>query len=241
MTTPTTPRTFEIHYRCDDGSLEHWGEVTATDEAAALQAAKTQEPTDVDGRPLRFVARELKWCAKCGNVLDVVHLPGDTHELCDACAESAAPGQVVVTNVVTDGVLHVSLPAALAAHQQVAIATKDQPVVVHAAPVPSVALPHDAKPGEVFIVMLDEDGDAHVQRSTDTGAVLQSATMSTPRLLADLLASADRNLNIAIDGGCAFATETGREPNAMTIDDVRKVMHSLCRNLAQGLQGRVLP
>lgn len=213
------------------------------DEGAVIRCAhcggegardRTGEPGDV-GEPIcdRCVGsniahgHEPKRCAKCGVTLGVPELPPDEPERCQACAD----GGFVVTNVDTDGVMHVTLPTALAAHQQVAIATKDRPVVVHAASVPSVALPHDAKPGEVFLVMLDTDGEPVCVRSTLDSEVLRSATMSTERLLADLLSGADRNLDM-------LKADAGGD---VSFNDVRAMVHSLCRNFAQGLQGRVLP
>lgn len=59
MRAQLAPRTFKVEYRCDDGSLEFWGEVKAVSEQAAVAEAKRQEPVCIDGRPLRFVATAL--------------------------------------------------------------------------------------------------------------------------------------------------------------------------------------
>lgn len=84
--------------------------------------------------------------------------------------------------------------------------------------------------------MIDASGEAHVQRSTDTGAVLDSATVPTARLLADLLTYADRNVAALVESGGA-----GNNAATLVTDDVRKMLHAFARNIAQGLVGRVLP
>lgn len=58
------------------------------------------------------------------------------------------------------------------------------------------------------------------------------APVSAAQLAAEFLESADRTLDIAIRNSVIGPSE---------VDDVRKVLHSLVRNLAQGLAGRVLP
>jgi hypothetical protein len=53
----------------------------------------------------------------------------------------------------------------------------------------------------------------------------------TAQLAAEFIASADRNL----------AMLTADAGGDVSINDVRAMVHALCRNFAQGLQGRVLP
>jgi hypothetical protein len=101
-----------------------------------------------------------------------------------------------------------------------------------------IELPAGARPGQVFLVMLDAGGMPCVQLSTVEGDVLRSATVATPRLLADFIAYADRSLDMLVSE--YEAVSAGRVDN-ISVGAAREMLHAFVRNIVQGLDGRVLP